>query len=202
VAAGRWQRAKDVFQAALTRAPTTRKAFLDEACAGDTDRRQEVEALLASHDDAGVFLSGPAALDMGNREQADEPRPVPQRIGPYLVLDTIAHGGMGTVFRAMRDDDAFRKTVALKLVRGGRGSEYVERRFRQERQILARLQHPNIATVFDGGTLDDGQPYLVMEHVEGRPITEFCAAGASGPASVWPCSRRCAGRSSTPIRTW
>ena len=87
---------------------------------------------------------------------------------------------MGTVYRAVRDDDAFRKTVALKLVRGGRHSDYFERRFRQERQILARLQHPNIATVLDGGTTEDGQPYLVMEYVEGQPITDFCAAQGMG----------------------
>ena len=87
---------------------------------------------------------------------------------------------MGTVYRAVRDDDAFRKIVALKLVRGGRHSDYFERRFRQERQILARLQHPNIATVLDGGTTEDGQPYLVMEHVEGQPITDFCAAQGMG----------------------
>ena len=87
---------------------------------------------------------------------------------------------MGTVYRAVRDDDAFRKTVALKLVRGGRHSDYFERRFRQERQILAGLQHPNIATVLDGGTTEDGQPYLVMEYVEGQPITDFCAARGTG----------------------
>ena len=87
---------------------------------------------------------------------------------------------MGTVYRAVRDDDAFRKTVALKLVRGGRRSDDFERRFRQERQILARLQHPNIATVLDGGTTEDGQPYLVMEYVEGQPITAYCAARGTG----------------------
>ncbi len=87
---------------------------------------------------------------------------------------------MGTVYRAVRDDDAFRKTVALKLVRAGRHSDYFERRFRQERQILAHLQHPNIATVLDGGTSEDGQPWLVMEHVEGQPITDFCAARGMG----------------------
>ena len=87
---------------------------------------------------------------------------------------------MGTVYRAVRDDDAFRKTVALKLVRGGRRSDDFARRFRQERQILARLQHPNIATVLDGGTTADGQPYLVMEYIDGQPITDFCAAHGMG----------------------
>src|SRR4029078_8257955 len=93
--------------------------------------------------------------------------------------DAVAQGGRGTVYRAGRDDDAFRKTVALKLVREGRQSAYFQRGFRQERHILASLQHPNIATVLDGGTTDDGQPSLVMEYVEGQPITEDCAAPAA-----------------------
>jgi non-specific serine/threonine protein kinase/serine/threonine-protein kinase len=100
-------------------------------------------------------------------------------IGSYRIESCIGHGGMGTVYRAVRDDDAFRKTVALKLVRGGRHSEYFERRFLLERKILGGLQHPNIATVLDGGTTDAGEPYLVMEYVEGQPITEYCAARAT-----------------------
>jgi non-specific serine/threonine protein kinase/serine/threonine-protein kinase len=100
-------------------------------------------------------------------------------IGPYRIESCIGDGGMGSVFRAVRDDDVFRKTVALKLVRGGRHSEYFARRFLLERKILAGLQHPNIATVLDGGTTDAGEPYLVMEYVEGRPITEYCSAHAA-----------------------
>ena len=194
--------AKDVFQAALPRGPELRAAFLDEACGGDGELRREVDSLLAAHEAAGGFLSSPIGLDTDGAEEAGAPDAGPQRIGPYQILDTIAHGGMGTVYRAVRDDDAFRKTVALKLVRGGRHSDYFERRFRQERQILARLQHPNIATVLDGGTAEDGQPYLVMEYVEGQPITGFCAARGMGTRERRPCSVRCAAPSSTPIRTW
>jgi eukaryotic-like serine/threonine-protein kinase len=175
-----WQRQKEVFQAALARPPELRGAFLDEACGGDDALRRDVDSLLAAHDAAGGFLSSPIGLDTEGAEGAGAPDTVPQRIGPYRILDTIAHGGMGTVYQAVRDDDAFRKTVALKLVRGGRHSEYFERRFRQERHILARLQHPNIATVLDGGTAEGGQPYLVMEYVEGQPITGFCAAQGMG----------------------
>jgi non-specific serine/threonine protein kinase/serine/threonine-protein kinase len=87
---------------------------------------------------------------------------------------------MGTVYRAVRDDDAFRKTVALKLVRGGRHSDDFQRRFRQERQILAGLEHPNIATVLDGGTTEDGEPYLVMEYVDGQRITDYCTTREMG----------------------
>jgi len=180
VAAPGWQRQKEVFQAALARPLELRGAFLDEACAGDEALRRDVDSLLAAHDAAGGFLSSPIGLETEGAEEAGAPDAVPQRIGPYRILDTIAHGGMGTVYRAVRDDDAFRKTVALKLVRGGRHSDYFERRFRQERQILARLQHPNIATVLDGGTAEGGQPYLVMEYVEGQPITGFCAAQGMG----------------------
>jgi eukaryotic-like serine/threonine-protein kinase len=180
VAGPDWQRAKEVFAAALTRAPHRRAAYLDQACGADADLRREVDSLLAAHEAASGFLSQPAGLDTDGGEEAGGPEAGPQRIGPYQILDTIAHGGMGTVYRAVRDDDAFRKIVALKLVRGGLHSDAFERRFRQERQILARLQHPNIATVLDGGTSDDGQPWLVMEHVEGQPITSFCAAQGLG----------------------
>jgi len=180
VAGPGWQNQKDVFLAALARPPELRGAFLDAACGGDDELRRDVESLLAAHDAAGSFLSSPIGLDTEGAEDAGASDAVPQRIGPYRILDTIAHGGMGTVYRAVRDDDAFRKTVALKLVRGGRHSDYFERRFRQERQILARLQHPNIATVLDGGTAEGGQPYLVMEYVEGQPINRFCAAQGLG----------------------
>ena len=175
-----WRRAKEVFGAALTRASEERAAFLEEACGADAALRREVDDLLAAHEAASGFLSSPIGLDTDGDVEAGGPDAGPQRIGPYQILDTIARGGMGTVYRAVRDDDAFRKIVALKLVRGGRHSDYFERRFRQERQILARLQHPNIATVLDGGTTEDGQPYLVMEHVEGQPITDFCAAQGMG----------------------
>jgi serine/threonine protein kinase len=168
-----------VFQAARTRAPELRGAFLDEACGGDGALRREVDRLLAAHDAAGGFLSSSIGLE-SDGEEAGALETVPQRIGPYQILETIAHEGMGTVYRSVRDDDAFRKTVALKLVRGGRQSDYFQRRFRQERQILAGLQHPNVATVLDGGTTEDGQPYLVMEYVEGQPITHFCAARGMG----------------------
>jgi tRNA A-37 threonylcarbamoyl transferase component Bud32 len=180
VASPDWQRQRKYFASALTRAPEERAAFLSEACGADDELRREVSSLLAAHEAADGFLSRPIGLDTDAAGEADGSGAGPQRIGPYRILDTIAHGGMGTVYRAVRDDDAFRKIVALKLVRAGRHSDYFERRFRQERQILARLQHPNIATVLDGGTTEDGQPWLVMEHVEGQPITDFCAAKGLG----------------------
>jgi len=96
-----------------------------------------------------------------------------RRIGPYRVLRELGHGGMGTVYLAARDDDQYQKRVAVKVVRGLDSAEVV-RHFRRERQILAGLEHPNIARLLDGGTTDDGLPYLIMQHVEGQPIDRFC----------------------------
>jgi non-specific serine/threonine protein kinase/serine/threonine-protein kinase len=169
----RWGRLKRVFQDALDQPEAARGAFLDRECAGDAELRREVDTLIASHADAGGFLSRPA-VDRAAPASALEGR----RIGAYRILGEIGRGGMGTVYRAVRDDDAFQKTVALKVVRGPSGWGDVEQRLERERQILARLQHPHIAAVFDGGTTEDGRPYLVMELVEGRPITEHCAAHA------------------------
>ena len=167
----RWERVKDLFAKAVILAPGERAAFLDGACEGEDDLRHEIASLLASHAEAGPFLSGGARIDL---DAHDEAAAAGRRVGPYRLQGVIGEGGMGTVYRAVRDDDAFQKTVALKLVRAGGASVFVERRFRQERQILARLQHPHIATILDGGTTGEGQPYLVMEYVEGRPITVYC----------------------------
>jgi eukaryotic-like serine/threonine-protein kinase len=100
--------------------------------------------------------------------------PEVSRVGAYRLIGEIGRGGMGTVFRAVRSDPAFDREVALKLVDPGIASEEALRRFRSERQILARLEHPHIAALFDGGTTDDGRPYLVMELVNGRPLDAYC----------------------------
>jgi len=167
-----WQRVKDVFQEALSRPAGVRAAYLDTACADEPDLRQEVESLLAAHVEAGSFLSQPAS-DPGKTEAEG------RRIGPYRVLGMIGHGGMGVVYRCVRDDDVFQKTVALKVVPGGARQDHLLR-LTQERQILARLQHPNIATILDGGTTEEGQPYMVMEYVPGEPIDAWCAAHGLG----------------------
>jgi len=97
----------------------------------------------------------------------------PERIGPYRILEKIGHGGMGAVYRAMRDDGTFRREVAIKLIIDGAISQEASRRFQDERQILASLDHPWIAQIHDGGTTDDDQAYLVMEYVQGEPIDQF-----------------------------
>ena len=102
----------------------------------------------------------------------DPPAPE-KRIGPYKVLRELGQGGMGTVYLAARADDQYRKRAAIKVVRGV-ASEQVLRHFRRERQILAGLEHPNIARLLDGGTTDDGLPYYVMEYVEGQRIDAYC----------------------------
>ena len=97
-----------------------------------------------------------------------------RRIGAYRTVREIGRGGMGAVYLALRDDEAFQKQVAIKVIRRGMDMDFLIRRFRTERQILANLDHPNIARLLDGGTTDDGLPYVVMEYVEGQPIHRYC----------------------------
>src|SRR6185437_271297 len=96
------------------------------------------------------------------------------RLGPYEILAQIGSGGMGEVYRAARIDQEYRQQVAIKLVRAGQESSFIANRLRAERQILASFAHPNIARLLDGGTTEEGIPYLVMELIDGRPITEYC----------------------------
>ena len=95
-------------------------------------------------------------------------------VGPYRIIREIGRGGMGTVYLAVRDDDQYKKQVAIKLVRRGMDTDFIVDRFRHERQILASLDHPNIARLLDGGTTEDGLPYFVMEYIEGSPINQYC----------------------------
>jgi non-specific serine/threonine protein kinase/serine/threonine-protein kinase len=170
-AGGGWQRVKDVFQEALARPVEARDGYLDSVCATDPHLRHEVESLLAAHHEAKDFLSRPGALVESALTEG-------RRIGPYRVLGLLGRGGMGVVYRCVRDDDVFQKTVALKVVGSARRDQLL--RFHQERQILARLQHPNIAAILDGGATDEGQPYMVMELVAGQPIHAWCAARGLG----------------------
>jgi TolB-like protein/Tfp pilus assembly protein PilF/tRNA A-37 threonylcarbamoyl transferase component Bud32 len=173
----RWKQVKGVLGAALDRPAEERGALVEAACAGDAELRTEVESLLASAGAAHEFLETAArpALLRPPAEGRPEAR-AGARIGPYRVLSEIGRGGMGAVYLAERDDQEYRKQVAIKLVRGDADSASVVRRFRQERQILAELDHPNIARLLDGGTTDEGLPYFVMEYVEGAPIDAYCEA--------------------------
>src|SRR5215207_3718820 len=144
------------------------EAFLDRACAGDRALRAEVDALLRSEMAAPTFLDGDAVRFAAPAfDDADEDTNERRTIGPYRLVREVGRGGMGTVFLAHRADGAFEQEVAIKLIRSDLDSEAVERRFRYERQILATLQHPHIARLYDGGTTADGALYFVMEYVEG-----------------------------------
>lgn len=157
-----WERLEAIFFEALTLDPEDRDAFVERACAGDDDLRAEVEAVLASH----LAMEGGAA----------DPTPPPAsrvgtRVGAYRLEALVGEGGMGEVYRARRDDDVYEQEVAVKIVRSGLPASEMVRRFRLERQILARLEHPNVAALLDGGITSGGQPYLVMQYVHGVPIT-------------------------------
>lgn len=171
----RWERVKAVFQEAFEREPTERAALLDAACAGDPEVREDVERLLRAHAGAAGPLDRPPAVAVDAME-ADGGGALPpaSRIGPYRLVRELGRGGMGTVYLAERDEPGLRRTVAVKVVRRGMDSAFVVSRFRTERQILAALEHPGIARLYDGGTTDDGLPYFVMEYVEGEDLLSYC----------------------------
>jgi len=171
----RWQQIEEIFHRAIEIAPTERASFLDEVSGADEELRREVESLLAEEqDDQETLLSTAimAAAQSFSRERPDEM--TGRHIGPYRVTGIIGQGGMAEVFRAIRDDDQYKKQVAIKLIQRGMVSRFTLNRFRYERQILASLEHPNIARLLDGGTTEDGMPYLVMEYIEGNPVTDYC----------------------------
>ena len=177
----RWHEIKDKLDAVLKLAPEQRPAYLDQVSTADPELRRELESLIASHEQAGTdFLNVPppqAAADPSapNNLNPDHREPmIGRRLGTYEIVEQIGAGGMGEVYRAIRADDQYRKQVAIKLVRAGQNSDFVIRRFKNERQILASLDHPNIARLLDGGTTEEGVPYFVMELIEGQPITEYC----------------------------
>jgi tetratricopeptide (TPR) repeat protein len=173
----RWRQIEEIFHGAVDRAPTERSEFLDRQCGDDRELRVEVESLLAQQV-ADAFFAAPieSAAHAVSHGAADAR--IGQRIGAYRLTALIGQGGMGAVYCGVRDDDQYRKQVAIKLVKRGMDTESLLRRFRHERQILASLDHPHIARLLDGGTTDDGVPYLVMEYIEGQPITSYCEARA------------------------
>ncbi|HYL70868.1 MAG TPA: protein kinase, partial [Candidatus Dormibacteraeota bacterium] len=170
----RWQRVKDVFAGAGALESAARERYLDDCCAEDAELRAEVVSLLAAHHTSDAILDRPASeyVSLGDVEPAVDPW-IGRRIGAYELLAVLGHGGMGTVYRARRADAQYDKEVAIKLVRAGLDSAFVLQRFRAERQFLADLEHPNIARLLDAGATD-GQPYLVMELVQGVPIDVYC----------------------------
>jgi WD40 repeat protein/serine/threonine protein kinase len=171
----RWRQVEAVLQAALDRGEKERAAYLDEVCAADPGLRREVESLLAMEGEAAHLMTAPV-LDLAAAISGDEPveSMVGRRIGAYEVIEEIGHGGMGEVYLARRADDEYQKRVAIKLIKRGIDTRFALQRFRRERQILAGLDHANVAGLLDGGTTEEGLPYFVMEHVEGLPINVYC----------------------------
>jgi serine/threonine protein kinase/tetratricopeptide (TPR) repeat protein len=180
----RWQQVQRVFHEAVALEPPLREAYLASACGADAALRDEVAALLAADaapipvlDQARKALAAFLETDAAAAAEGAGPElPAGARLGPYRLLHEIGRGGMGTVYLAERDDAHFARRVAVKLVGRGLESDTALRRFRHERQILAALEHPNIARLYDGGVSDDGRPYLVLEYVEGAPLDRYCDA--------------------------
>lgn len=167
----RWRRIKALLDASLEVPVDERADFLAARSNGDAGLVAEVEALLALETEAADFIERPA-FEIGGRGDAGDR--VGALLGPYRLVQEVGHGGMGTVYLAERADEEFERQVAVKVLKRGLDTDEVIRRFRTERQILAGLDHPNVARLLDGGTTDDGLPYLVMEYVEGRPIDVYC----------------------------
>jgi eukaryotic-like serine/threonine-protein kinase len=167
----KWEQVKELFALALEREPGERNNFLRRACAGDDRLRAEIESLLLSFDGAATFLEDCPAADL----LSEQSRPIAgKKIGAYRILREIGQGGMAVVYLGERDDQSYRKQVAIKMVKPGIDTEQILHRFRNERQTLAALDHSNIVKLLDGGSTEDGHPYLVMEYVEGLPIDQYC----------------------------
>src|SRR5271170_935622 len=167
----KWEQVKELFALALEREPGERSGFLRQACAGDDRLRAEIESLLVSFDGAPTFLEDcPAADLLPEQWQAIAGK----KIGAYRIVREIGRGGMAVVYLGERDDQSYRKQVAIKMVKPGIDTEQILHRFLNERQTLATLDHSNIVKLLDGGSSEDGSPYLVMEHVKGPPIDEYC----------------------------
>jgi serine/threonine protein kinase/tetratricopeptide (TPR) repeat protein len=179
----RWARIEEIVDRALDLPAADRAAFVRSACGGDTELLAAVERWLAAceaptlvPDTSAAAFAAPFLEDLLSEQGApahEHGGPV-RRIGAYRIVQEIGRGGMGTVFLAERDDGQFTRRVALKVMkRGAGGDPQLRRRFLEERQILARLEHPHIATLLDGGVTEDGQPFFVMQYVEGAPIDRF-----------------------------
>jgi eukaryotic-like serine/threonine-protein kinase len=171
----RWQQVKHILGQALDVDTGQRQEFVDTACGSDAGLRAEVQSFLVhqvetnsdrieqcADDAARLRMRGPTTAKAGTR------------IGAYRVLRELGRGGMGAVFLAARDDEQYQQHVAIKLINPGIADDLMRRRFRNEMQILAELNHPNIARLFDAGQTEDDLPYLVMEYVEGQPIDVYC----------------------------
>jgi serine/threonine protein kinase/tetratricopeptide (TPR) repeat protein len=171
----RWRIVKELLGPALEMPPEERASYLERACANDRSLREDVDSYLHAVERVGpAFLADRPEHSVlgGVRERTDYW--IGKQIGAYQIVEELGVGGMGEVFRAFRADDQYRKEVAIKLVRIGADADRVISRFKHERQILAGLDHPNIARLLEGGTTEEGIPYVVMELIDGQPIDDYC----------------------------
>jgi serine/threonine-protein kinase len=173
----RWRRADRLLDAALDLPAEERLAFVRAECAGDDELLELVQRLLSNLDTRTSFMHeavvAPDWVEIG--ESADETSELAgKKIGRYRVIEEIGRGGMAVVYLAERADGEFEQRVALKLIKRGTDTDEVIRRFERERQIMARAGHPNMARLLDGGATENGQPYFVMEYVDGLPIDRYC----------------------------
>ena len=172
----RWQLVRAVLDEAIALPADKRSSYLDAKCANDIELRKEVDSLLHFHEQAGKEFLDTPAIDLKTLvpNATGKSNYIGRKIGVYMIVEQIGHGGMGEIYRAARADGQYDKQVAIKLVRVGLDTPYLVERFRHERQILASLDHPNIARLHDGGTTEDGVPYLVMELIDGIAIDQYC----------------------------
>ncbi len=175
---GYWDRAKELLHAALEMDAARRPGFLDEACGADTALRRDVESLVVAYDGDPAFIESPLVDTRALALAHDQMAMAGRHIGPYVVVRALGSGGMGTVYLAERADAQYVGRVAVKVIRlpGGAPDRRTEmlRRVRRERQALSGLDHPNIARLIDAGGTPEGDPYLILEYVEGIPITRYC----------------------------
>src|ERR1700722_13524130 len=167
----RWSLVEEIFQQALERPVAERAQFLAEACSDDPALLSEVQSLLESDASAESVLNSVIAQDLTEMTRSSLLPDLGVHVGPYLLVRELDSGGMGVVYLAVRSDDQYFQIVAIKMIRRGLDSPDMLLRFRVERQILATLNHPNIGKILDGGETADGRPFIVMEYVEGQPIT-------------------------------
>lgn len=167
----KWQEVKVVLAEAMEANPEHRRKLLEDRCNGDRELQQEVESLLEYAGEATLETTGTVAPQPSANPTYER---VGRVIGSYTLEKLLGEGGMGSVYLAVREVDGYPMRVAFKIMRVTALSEYSLRRFRMERQILARLAHPNITRLLDGGVTAEGLPYLVTEYIEGTPIDEYC----------------------------
>lgn len=169
-----WNKVKEIFSKALELDKSERVSFIKNACRGDPKLRDEVLSLIDAHEMPGMLDRPIDDIRLSAISLAKEDRMKGKIIGNYRIIDELGHGGMGSVYLVIRADGEFDQRAALKLMHNPFATDRQIKRFKSERQILASLEHDNIARLLDGGVTDSGQPYYVMELVDGLPIDQYC----------------------------